>query len=114
MWSTEQSNDIVVYIARKLHWPRETIGKLSPAQLIVTFNHLQQQESQEEYNKNYRTASLMAAIYNTIPRKRGSKVFTPKDFLPEREQGGGKSQNNLEKMASEKGIIMPKYKQQKE
>ena len=109
MWSIEQENEMVVYIARKLHWSRETIGRLSPAQLAVTFNHLQKQESQEEYNKNYRTASLMAAIYNTIPRKT-HKVFTPKDFLPEREQSG-KSQDKLEKMAEEVDIIMPKYKE---
>ena len=38
-------------------------------------------ESQKRIEQ--RSASILAAIYNTIPKKEGTKPRTPNDFLPE-------------------------------
>ena len=32
-------------------------------------------------NEGYNTASILAAIYNTIPRKKGAKPYTAEDFM---------------------------------
>ncbi len=97
----------IVYLARKLHWTREEIGKLTPAQFINIYNELIYQESVDVYRGQYSLASILAAIYNTIPRRKGSRVYKASDFLkggmPERP-----SQVPLEKMAEEKGIELPK------
>ena len=97
-------NETIVYLLRKTHLTLREIGALTPRQFVEIVNEVQRQESQEEYNKNYRTASLMAAIYNTIPRK-GHRIFSAKDFLL--EQSIGKSQSRLDKMAEDKGIKLP-------
>lgn len=108
----------IVYLLRKTNLPLKivddggikrpiTIGELEANQFAEIVNELQRQEAQEEYNENYRTASLMAAIYNTVPRS-SRRVFSPKDFLPDRKSG--EAQDNLEKLAAEENIITPQYK----
>lgn len=109
------NTEAIVYLLRKTNLALKEIGKLTPIQFVAIVKEVQGQESREEYNKKYRTASLLAAIYNTIPRKRGSKVFTPKDFLLGREQTtSGEAKSHIEKLAHDKDIIMPKYTQHKE
>ncbi len=97
----------IVYLARKLHWTREDIGKLHPTQFNEILQEVYYQESVDAYREQYSVASLLAAIYNTIPRKRGSKVYKANDFLrgsiPERP-----SQVSLDKMAEDKGIKLSK------
>lgn len=100
----------IIYIARKLHWSRKEIGALMPPQFREIVNEIQRQEAQEEYNKNYRTASILAAIYNTIPRK-SRKVFSANDFLTG-EKGEQRDNTDLEGLAAREGIIMPKYKKE--
>ena len=98
--------EAIIYIARKLHWTLEEIGKLSPQQFYNILWELQTQEAQEEYQKNFRVASILAAIYNTIPRKSG-RVLKAEDFLIS-NKSEGQTATNLEKLAKEEGIIMPK------
>ena len=102
------NTEAVVFIARKLGWSREEIGKLTPRQFADIYNELAYQESIETYRQQHAVASLLAAIYNTIPRKRGSKVLKASDFLkgdmPERNP---KSQDSLDKMAEGRGVKLP-------
>ncbi len=99
----------IVYLARKLHWSRAEIGQLSPLQFREILKEISYQESVDEYRRQYSVASILAAVYNTIPRKRGSKTFKASDFLqgnmPERHPQPPVS---LEKMAEDKGIKLPK------
>ena len=102
------NTEAVVYIARKLHWTRSEIGKLSPVQFNEILKELYYQESVDEWRKMHTVASILAAIYNTIPRK-SHKALTAKDFLtgdmPTRE--GKRPDTNIEILAKRKGIILP-------
>ena len=100
--------EAVVYLARKLHWTREEIGKLTPKQFNELLKELYYQESVDEYRKQHSIASLLAAIYNTIPRKAGHKALTARDFLssdiPSRD---GKKPSPVDELAIKKGIKVP-------
>ncbi len=96
--------EAIIYIARKLHWSRREIGELTPEQFDEIIKELQFQESQERYLKDHAVASILAAIYNTIPT-RVHKTWRASDFVgpePQREQG-----KSLEELAKGKGIQMP-------
>ena len=101
--NTEQ----VVYLARKLHWTRAEIGQLSPIQFNALLEELYYQESVDEWRKMHTVATLLAAIYNTIPRKNRGALKAG-DFLsggiPQREV---KKADSLDKLASDKGIRLP-------
>lgn len=99
-------NEAIVYLARKLHWSREEIGKLTPSQTNEIIKEIQFQESQEQYRQDYNVASILAAIYNTIPTK-SHKTFKPRDFLG-RAEPQRKKEKTLEELAKDKGIKMPK------
>ena len=102
--NTEQ----VVYIARKLHWSRAEIGQLSPKQFNELLTELYYQESVDEWRKMHSVANILAAIYNTIPRKKGSQPVKAKDFLstelPDRHI---KQEKTVDQMAEDKGIKLP-------
>lgn len=102
------NTEAIVYLLRKTSLTREAIGKLSPPQFMEIVKEVAYQESVEEYRRQHSIASLLAAIYNTIPRKRGSKVLQASDFLkgamPERNP---KQPDSLDKMAGERGIKLP-------
>ena len=102
------NTEAIVYLARKLHWGREEIGHLTPKQFVDIYNELAFQESVDIYREQYSVASILAAIYNTIPRKRGSKTFKAGDFLkgdmPERNL---RLQESLDKIAEDRGIKLP-------
>ncbi len=101
--STEQ----IVYIVRKLKWTKDEIGKLNLAQAAEIFNELVYQESVENYLRQYNVASILAAIYNTIPR-RGGKILHAEDFMPiERPHRIGES-SEVDKLADSEGIRLPK------
>ncbi len=70
----------IVYLARKLHWNREDIGKLHPIQAVELYNELVYQESVDEWQKQLCIANILAAIYNTVPTK-SHKVYKATDFL---------------------------------
>ena len=98
----------IVYLLRKTNLNREDIGKLSPVQFNAILNELYFQESVDEYRLQHSVASILAAIYNTIPRRQGSKTLKASDFLPgDMPDRNPKKVNSLEKMAEEKGIKLP-------
>ncbi len=98
----------IIYLARKLGWSRESIGKLTIPQFNEILKELYYQESIDEYRRQYSTASILAAVYNTIPRKSGHKPLTAKDFLsgdiPTRD---GKQPSPVDELARKKGIKIP-------
>ena len=98
----------IVYLLRKTNLTLDAIGKLTPAQFNEILREVHYQESVDTYREQHSVASLLAAIYNTIPRRRGSKVYQARDFLsvamPERQM---KAQVSLEKLAEDRGIKLP-------
>ncbi len=103
------NNEAIVYLLRKTSLTRTEIGKLKLDQLNAIIKEVAYQESVDEYRKMHSVASLLAAIYNTIPQKPGHKALTAKDFLlgdmPTRE--GKRPDTNVEILAKQKGIILP-------
>ena len=105
----ELNNEAICYLLRKTSLTRTEIGKLKPDQLNAIIKEVYFQESVDEYRKMHSVASILAAIYNTIPQKPGHKALTAKDFLsgdmPTRE--GKKPDTNVDILAKHKGIILP-------
>lgn len=101
--------EAICYLLRKTSLTRAEIGKLTPDQLNAIVKEVFFQENIDQYRHQYSVASILAAIYNTIPRKAGAKTFTAKDFLsgdmPTRE--GKQPETTVEILAKEKGIILP-------
>ena len=102
------NTEAVVYIARKLHWTRAEIGQLSPIQFNEILKELYYQESVDEWRKMHTVATILAAIYNTIPRKNRGALKAG-DFLnggiPQREV---KRADSLDKLAADRDIRLPK------
>ncbi len=102
------STEDIVYLLRKTNLSRSEIGKLTPAQFTEIIKEVFFQEAVDTYRQQYSVASLLAAIYNTIPRKRGSKVYKANDFLiggmPERNP---RAEDSIDKMAEDRGIKLP-------
>ena len=98
----------ICYLLRKTSLTRSEIGELTLAQLNTILKEVSYQEGVERYEHAHEIASLMAAIYNTIPRK-SKKALKAKDFLkgemPQREY---KPKESLETLAERKGIKLPK------
>ena len=101
------NTEIIVYLLRKTSLTRTEIGKLKPDQLDAIIKEVSYQENIDEYRKQHGIASLLAAIYNTIPRKRGSKVFGASDFLSGEMPTRNQPQNELEQLASKHNIKLP-------
>ena len=103
------NTEAIVYLLRKTSLTRTEIGKLKPDQLQSIVKEVYFQESVDEYRKMHSVASILAAIYNTIPQKPGHKALTAKDFLsgemPTRE--GKRPDSNIDILAKQKGIILP-------
>jgi hypothetical protein len=100
--NTEQ----VVYLLRKTSLTRSEIGKLTPAQFNEILSEVYYQESQDIYREQYSVASIMAAIYNTIPRRQGSKVYKASDFI-KGESPTRTPPKDYEVLAKERGITLP-------
>ncbi len=102
------NTEMIVYLARKLHWTREQIGALTLAQFSEILKEVYFQESVDEWRNQHSVASILAAIYNTIPRKRGSKTFKASDFLKgDMPQRNPKPQDSIDKLAEDRGIKLP-------
>ena len=103
------NTEAICYLLRKTSLTRSEIGKLKPDQLNAIIKEVYFQESVDEYRKMHSVASILAAIYNTIPQKPGHKALTAKDFLtgdmPTRE--GKRPDSNIDILAKRKGIILP-------
>jgi len=102
------NTEAIVYIARKLGWSRREIGDLTPQQFVDILKELSYQESLEDYRTQHNVASILAAIYNTIPRKKGSKTFKASDFIGESPQRNATpKENSIELLAKRRGIKLP-------
>ncbi len=101
------STEAICYLLRKTSLTRTEIGKLTPAQLNIIIKEVNFQESVDEYRKQHGIATILAAIYNTTPRKRGSKVLRASDFLSGEMPARNKPQNELEQLASKHNIKLP-------
>ncbi len=101
------NTEAICYLLRKTSLTRSEIGKLKPDQLNAIIKEVAYQESVDEYRRQHGIASILAAIYNTIPRK-NRKALTASDFLkgdiPTREK---RPDTNVEILAKQKGIILP-------
>jgi len=103
------NTEIYAYLARKTSWGRKELRELHPAQLLEFYNEVVFQESQEEWRNQNNLANILAAIYNTIPRKKGSKTLNAKDFFevekPMRQ--GEKKKDVITELAETVGIRLP-------
>jgi len=101
------SIEYIVYLLRKTSLNLQDIGKLTPRQFNELLKELYFQEAQEEYRKAHSVASILAAIYNTIPKK-SRKVFKAEDFLggnmPTRQK---EETPSVDELAKKKGINIP-------
>jgi len=108
-------DEAIIYLLRKTTLTRSELANLEPDQFMSIFKEVVFQEAQEDYRNQYAIASILAAIYNTIPRKRGSRTYKPNDFLQGQEpRRQFKRPATLEKLAREKGIELPKERDGKE
>lgn len=103
-------NEAIVYLARKLGWTLKEIGELTPKQFNEIIKEVQFQEAQERYRVDHAVASILAAIYNTVPTKSGRR-YRASEFLGYQEPTRGK-EKTLEELAKEKGIQMPQKEQE--
>lgn len=101
--TTEQ----IVYLLRKTNLTRSEIGKLTPVQVAAILNEVYLQESQDHWRQQHNLATLLAAIYNTIPKSRGAKVLTASDFIGEMPAKGGASKDKMTELAEKHGIKLP-------
>ena len=97
-----------VYLMRKTSMSRRDIGKLhDPRVFYELLREVYYQESVDEWRKMHTVATILAAIYNTIPRKNRGALKAG-DFLsggiPQRE---AKKADSLEKLASDRDIRLP-------
>ena len=99
--------EAICYLLRKTNLTLEAIGKLTPAQFNEIIKETSYQESVDEYHRQYSVASLLAAIYNTIPRQRGSKVYQASDFLSGEMPSRNEPQNEVEQLATKHNIKLP-------
>ena len=102
------NTEAIIYLLRKTNLTRSEIGKLTISQFNEIIKEVYYQESIDEYRGQHSVASILAAIYNTIPRKRGSKVFKAEDFLKgDIPQRNPKPEDSLETMTNQRGIKLP-------
>ena len=101
------NTELIVYLLRKTSLTREEIGKLTPRQFNEIIKEVRYQESVEDYRNQFAAASLLAAIYNTIPRKKGSKVHKATDFISGDMPKRNKTDDSVDKLADEKRIRLP-------
>jgi len=101
------NTEAICYLLRKTNLTRENIGKLTPQQFNEILREVYYQESVDEFRRQHSIASLLAAIYNTIPRKRGSKVLKAGDFLKGEMPQRNEKRDTLEEMADKRGIKFP-------
>lgn len=101
------STESIVYLLRKTNLTRSEIGQLTPIQFNEILKEVYFQESLDIYREQFVAASILAAIYNTIPRKRGSKVYKPSDFLKGEMPERNPTEDSIEKMAKEREVKLP-------
>lgn len=100
------TNEQIVYLLRKTSLTRTEIGKLGPAQAIVILNEVYLQEAQDHWRQQHNLATLVATIYNTIPRGRAAKALTAADFIGEMPSRQPTKDRAME-LAEKHGIRLP-------
>ena len=101
------NTEAVVYLLRKTNLTLRAIGKLTPAQFNEIIKEVSFQASVDSYRNQYSVASLMAAIYNTIPQKRGAKTIKASDFLSGEMPTRNLKIDTLDTLAEKQGIKLP-------
>ncbi len=101
------NNESIVYLLRKTSLTLESIGKLTPAQFNAILSEVYFQESQEEWRTQHSVASIMAAIYNTIPRKKGSRPIKASDFLQSEMPSRAPKESSLQDLADKYKVSLP-------
>ena len=101
------NTESIVYLLRKTSLTLEAIGHLTPAQFNAILSETYFQESVDEWRKQHSVASIMAAIYNTIPRKRGAKACKAQDFLATEMPTRTPKDDSLETLAYKHGVELP-------
>ena len=100
-------NTEIVYLLRKTSLTLEAIGKLSPPQFNAILSETYFQESQDEWRIQHSVASILAAIYNTIPRKKGSKAIKASDFLQREMPSRTPKENTIDDLADKYKVSLP-------
>ena len=98
------TNESDAYLLRKTSSTIQGLRSLGPAEYSALLKEVYFQESIEEYRRQHGLATILAAIYNTIPRKRGSKVFKASDFLSSEIPTRNKPESELEQLASKHNV----------
>jgi len=102
------NTEAICYLLRKTSLTLEAIGKLTPSQFNGIIKEVYFQESVDTYREQHSVASILAAIYNTIPRRRGSKVYQAGDFLKgDMPKRVNKVEDSIDKIAQDRGIKLP-------
>jgi hypothetical protein len=100
-------NEYIVYLLRKTNLTLKEIQGLTLSKFYELYKEVVFQESQDIWREQFTVANILSAIYNTVPRKKGSKSFRASDFysgeMPERN----KKVDELETLAKEKNVILP-------
>jgi hypothetical protein len=98
-------NEHIVRLLRKTSLTLKDIGELSPSQFTELLNEFYFQESQDNWNYQHSVATIIAAIYNTIPRK-NHHIYTSNDFISANKPSKD-IKSNITSLAQEKGIKLP-------
>jgi hypothetical protein len=101
------NTEYVVYLLRKTNLTRSDIGKLTPAQFNAILSETYFQESQEEWRRQHSVASILAAIYNTIPRKKGSRPIKSSDFLQGEMPSRIPKESTIDDLADKYKVSLP-------
>ena len=96
-----------VYLLRKTSLSRTELGQLKPEQYYALLREVCFQESQEEWRNQHSVASIMAAIYNTIPRKKGSRPIKASDFLQSEMPSRTPKESSLQDLANKYKVSLP-------
>lgn len=107
----EALNEAVIYLLRKTSLTLKEIGGLTPNQFAQILKEIQYQEAVETYERQYEVASILSAIYTTIPQKH-PKRYKPSDFLKTEppQRIGTKKVKGIKNSLKDKGIEFPKEK----
>ena len=98
----------IVYLLRKTNLTIDEIRNLELSQFYQIVNETYFQESIDKWETQHNLASLLAAIYNTIPRGKAARQFSSKDFYDvERPSKVLKPKTDLDSLAKEIGIKLP-------
>jgi hypothetical protein len=101
------NTETICYLLRKTSLTRTEIGKLTPEQFSEIVKEVGFQESVEDYRNQYNVALIASAIYNTIPRRKGSKAVKISDLLQGEMPTRGEKIDTFDDLAETRGVKSP-------